>query len=115
MDEATFNALVTEGTEKHYDVNARQVSNGFALAGNVRYVKHGNVVSRQRRKRLPRPRRRRRNRLNNVPYYRRVQVSHNMPRCHIDFETRSLADLLKVGADAYAQHWSTSRLCWRTM
>jgi hypothetical protein len=43
MDEATFNALV-EGAEKHYDVNARQVSNGFALAGNVRYVKNGNVV-----------------------------------------------------------------------
>jgi hypothetical protein len=33
-----------------------------------------------------------------------------MPRCHIDFETRSLADLLRVGADAYAQHMSTSPL-----
>lgn len=33
-----------------------------------------------------------------------------MPRCHIDFETRSLADLLKVGADAYAQHESTNPL-----
>jgi hypothetical protein len=33
-----------------------------------------------------------------------------MPRCHIDFETRSLADLPKVGADAYAQHMSTSPL-----
>lgn len=33
-----------------------------------------------------------------------------MPRCHIDFETRSLADLPKVGADAYAQHKTTSPL-----
>lgn len=31
-------------------------------------------------------------------------------RTHLDFETRSLADLPKVGADAYAQHWSTSPL-----
>lgn len=37
MDEATFNAQI-EGTVPHYDVNARQVSNGFALAGNIRYV-----------------------------------------------------------------------------
>jgi hypothetical protein len=27
--------------EKQYDVNCRQVSNGFALAGNVRYVVPG--------------------------------------------------------------------------
>jgi DNA polymerase len=33
-----------------------------------------------------------------------------MRRSHKDFETRSLADLPKVGADAYAQHWSTSPL-----
>lgn len=31
-------------------------------------------------------------------------------RTHIDFETRSLADLPKVGEHAYAQHWSTSPL-----
>ena len=37
MDEETFNT-VTAGTTKQYDVNIRQVSNGFALAGNVRYV-----------------------------------------------------------------------------
>jgi hypothetical protein len=37
MDEATFLAAI-EGTEKHFDVNCRQVSNGFALAGNVRYM-----------------------------------------------------------------------------
>jgi hypothetical protein len=44
MDEATFNT-VTEGTTKHFDVNVRQVSNGFALAGNIRYVnEQGNVV-----------------------------------------------------------------------
>lgn len=31
-------------------------------------------------------------------------------RTHIDFETRSLANLLKVGGDAYARHWSTAPL-----
>jgi hypothetical protein len=31
-------------------------------------------------------------------------------RTHLDFETRSLADLPKVGADAYAQHPTTSPL-----
>lgn len=47
MDEATFNQ-VTAGTTKHYDVNCRQVSNGFALAGNIRYVNdQGNVVLQQ--------------------------------------------------------------------
>lgn len=40
MDEATFNAAI-EGTEKQYDVNCRQVSNGFALAGNIRYCQPG--------------------------------------------------------------------------
>lgn len=40
MDEAAFKAA-TEGTEQHYDVNCRQVSNGFALAGNVRYIVPG--------------------------------------------------------------------------
>lgn len=30
---------------------------------------------------------------------------------HIDFETRSAADLLKTGADVYAQHPSTDALC----
>lgn len=44
MDETTFQQ-VTAGTTKQYDVNCRQVSNGFALAGNVRYVNgQGNVV-----------------------------------------------------------------------
>lgn len=33
------------------------------------------------------------------------------PFCHIDFETRSAADLLKVGADAYSQHVTTDWLC----
>lgn len=33
-----------------------------------------------------------------------------MGRTHIDFETRSLADLLKVGGDVYAQHSSTRPL-----
>ncbi len=28
-------------------------------------------------------------------------------RTHLDFETRSRCDLLKVGADVYAQHWTT--------
>jgi DNA polymerase len=39
-----------------------------------------------------------------------------MRRSHGDFETRSEADLGKVGADAYAQHWSTSplMLAWYT-
>lgn len=36
MDEATFLEAI-KGTEPQYDVNCRQVSNGFALAGNVRY------------------------------------------------------------------------------
>jgi ribosomal protein L32E len=40
MDETAFNAAI-EGTEKHYDVNCRQVSNGFSLAGNVRYMVPG--------------------------------------------------------------------------
>lgn len=31
-------------------------------------------------------------------------------RMHLDFETRSLADLPKVGEHAYAQHWSTAPL-----
>lgn len=31
-------------------------------------------------------------------------------RTHLDFETRSLADLPKVGEHAYAQHWSTAPL-----
>lgn len=31
-------------------------------------------------------------------------------RTHLDFETRSLADLPKVGEHAYARHWSTSPL-----
>lgn len=44
MDETTF-AQVTQGCAKQYDVNCRQVSNGFALAGNTRYVNaQGNVV-----------------------------------------------------------------------
>lgn len=30
------------------------------------------------------------------------------PRIRIDFETRSTADLLKLGADVYARHWTTS-------
>lgn len=30
---------------------------------------------------------------------------------HVDFETRSAADLLKVGADVYAQHHTTEVLC----
>lgn len=30
------------------------------------------------------------------------------PRIRLDFETRSLANLLKLGADVYARHWSTS-------
>lgn len=34
-----------------------------------------------------------------------------MSHVHIDFETRSAADLLKVGADVYAQHSSTDALC----
>lgn len=34
-----------------------------------------------------------------------------IPYCHIDFETRSAADLTKVGADAYSQHISTDVLC----
>jgi hypothetical protein len=37
MDEATFQEAIA-GTVPHYDVNVRQVSNGFALAGNIRYV-----------------------------------------------------------------------------
>lgn len=37
MDEATF-IEATAGTSPQYDVNVRQVSNGFALAGNIRYV-----------------------------------------------------------------------------
>ena len=32
------------------------------------------------------------------------------PRIRVDFETRSLADLLKLGADVYARHWSTAPL-----
>jgi hypothetical protein len=40
MDETQFNELIA-GTEQHRDVNCRQVSNGFALAGNVRYVVPG--------------------------------------------------------------------------
>lgn len=35
----------------------------------------------------------------------------NAEYAHIDFETRSAADLLKVGADVYAQHPSTDALC----
>jgi len=31
-------------------------------------------------------------------------------RIHIDFETRSIVDLLKLGSTIYAQHWSTSPL-----
>jgi len=31
-------------------------------------------------------------------------------RTHIDFETRSLIDLIKLGEHAYARHWSTSPL-----
>lgn len=30
------------------------------------------------------------------------------PRIHVDFEARSLINLLKLGADVYARHWSTS-------
>lgn len=30
------------------------------------------------------------------------------PRIHVDFETRSIIDLLKLGADVYARHWSTT-------
>lgn len=30
------------------------------------------------------------------------------PRIHIDFETRSIIDLLKLGADVYARHWTTT-------
>lgn len=37
MDEDAFIAA-TEGTKKAYDVSCREVSNGFALAGNVRYL-----------------------------------------------------------------------------
>ena len=33
-----------------------------------------------------------------------------MLRTHIDFETRSLIDLIKLGEHAYARHWSTSPL-----
>lgn len=40
MDPQQF-AELTAGTEQHYDVNCRQVTNGFALAGNVRYVVPG--------------------------------------------------------------------------
>lgn len=31
-----------------------------------------------------------------------------VPRIHVDFETRSLIDLIKLGADVYARHWSTT-------
>lgn len=31
--------------------------------------------------------------------------------CHIDFETRSGADLIKVGADVYSQHHTTDAIC----
>lgn len=31
-----------------------------------------------------------------------------IPRIHVDFEARSLVNLLKLGADVYARHWSTS-------
>lgn len=30
------------------------------------------------------------------------------PRIHVDFEARSIADLLKLGADVYARHFSTT-------
>lgn len=32
------------------------------------------------------------------------------PRLHCDFETRSIVNLLKLGVDVYARHWSTSPL-----
>lgn len=31
-------------------------------------------------------------------------------RIHVDFETRSLIDLIKLGVDVYARHWSTAPL-----
>lgn len=34
----------------------------------------------------------------------------SVPRIHVDFETRSTVNLLKLGADVYARHWSTSPL-----
>jgi hypothetical protein len=40
MDPTQFAELIA-GTEQHRDVNCRQVSNGFALAGNVRYLVPG--------------------------------------------------------------------------
>jgi hypothetical protein len=40
MDEATFLEAIKD-TEQQFDVNCRQVSNGFALAGNVRYCVPG--------------------------------------------------------------------------
>jgi hypothetical protein len=43
MDEATF-LENTKNTTKQYDVNCRQVSNGFALAGNTRYVNENGAV-----------------------------------------------------------------------
>lgn len=35
-------------------------------------------------------------------------VKVTTPRLHVDFETRSIINLLKLGADVYARHYSTS-------
>lgn len=32
----------------------------------------------------------------------------SVPRIHVDFESRSISDLLKLGADVYARHWTTT-------
>lgn len=32
----------------------------------------------------------------------------SVPRIHVDFESRSIVDLLKLGADVYARHWTTT-------
>lgn len=37
MEEDAFKAAI-EGCEQQRDVNARQVGNGFVLAGNIRYI-----------------------------------------------------------------------------
>lgn len=43
MNEEQF-AELTKDTDRQYDVNCRAVSNGFALAGNIRYMKGSSVV-----------------------------------------------------------------------
>jgi hypothetical protein len=40
MNEDDFKAAIA-GKDRKYDVSARQVSNGFALAGNIRYCTPG--------------------------------------------------------------------------